>query len=382
MGWKDWRRRRGKSRWKNEELDYAIDFVCRDGLHVLPRNGGSLFMSENSPLSQTPNGPLGEIPQAPSSTDAFLDKHQVKLIALAALLAVAAAVYVVYQGVVEGGEEAAGIELSEAVGVAGYQSVVKNHAGTRAAFSAKVLLAEEQWKEGRKEDSIGTLENFVEVDRDHPAYGSAASSLAIKLASVGRLDEATELLNDLTKDPQTRYLAPFAWISLGDIHAQKGEIEEAEKAYSMVEAENPGSPFVQDANNRLLLVKAQAPEVVAAPPEVPDVKLAEEDGGETGGDESTGALSMEDMLKAATDGSSEVNTEVLESPVVDEEGVSAGVSIPLPEEPETSEEAEETNEADDSGLVEESVEDSAEIGADGEESAGEAVEVPETEISE
>ncbi len=369
----DWSWLDEKSRCNNEEFDYAIDFKAGDGLHVHPRNGGKLFMSEKSPLSQPASGPLGEISQAPPAFEVFLDKHQVKLFALAAILAIAALIYVVFEGVAEGREEAAGIALSKAEDVSGYQSVVKNHEGTRAAFSAKVLLAEKQWEDGKKAEAIETLEKFVEADREHPAYASAASSLATKLAtklaSEGKLEEASSLLNDLAEDPQTQYLAPFAWISLGDIYAQKGETEKAEKAYSMVESENPGSPFVRDANARLLLVKAQAPKVVAAPIEVPEVNLSGENDSTEGGDESTGPVNMEDLLKAASDGASQVDTGILEAPsgdnvvAVDAETSSEQSEV---DETEAGEQAPKVNE--------EQVEEAA--------SSDEAVEIPEIEISE
>lgn len=84
------------------------------------------------------------------------------------------------------------------------------------------------------------------------------------------------MFRDLTEDPASRFLAPYAWISLGDIAAKKGDAEAARKAYGMVELDFPGSPFARDAAQRLLLLKAQAPIEVAAQITVPETKLTDD----------------------------------------------------------------------------------------------------------
>ncbi len=126
-------------------------------------------MDENITLDATTGAPLGEISQAPPALEAFLDKHQMKLIALAVLLTILAIVYVIVKGINQSNEETAGALLTKAEDLSELQTVVKNHGDTQAAFSAKVLLAEKQWEDGQQDDAISTLKDFVESDRDHPA---------------------------------------------------------------------------------------------------------------------------------------------------------------------------------------------------------------------
>ena len=237
------------------------------------------LMSEENTLPAVSGGPLGEISQEPPALEMFLDKHQMKLIALAVILALAAVAYVIIDGIEKSAQETAGVLLSKAEDISELQEVVKNHEGTAAADSAKVLLAEKQWEDGQQDDAIATLEAFVEGDASHPARPSALASLAAKLLSQGKTEEAAEMFHEIADSPNARHLASYAWISLGDIELSKGDKDAAGKAYETVEREFPESPFAQEAMQRRLLLKAEAPVEVAAPIVVPDVNLTGEDDG-------------------------------------------------------------------------------------------------------
>jgi predicted negative regulator of RcsB-dependent stress response len=233
-------------------------------------------MSEENTLSSASGGPLGEISQAPPALEVFLDRHQMKLIVLAVLLALFAIAYVVYEGIETSKQDSAGAQLVKAENISELQQVVNNNAGTAAADSAKILLAEKQWEDGQQDDAIETLETFVGGDAAHPARPSALASLATKLLSQGKADEAEEMFNEITADPDASYIAPYAWISLGDIQLAKGDKDAAAKAYETVEREYFDSPFSQQAMQRRLLLKAAPPVEVAAPITVPDVNLTGE----------------------------------------------------------------------------------------------------------
>lgn len=251
-------------------------------------------MSEHTTLDATTGAPLGEISQAPPAMEVFLDKHQMKLIALAGILVVCAIAYVIFKGVKQSHEETAGEMLVRADEISELQTVVNEHGDTAAAFSAKLLIAQKQWDEGQQDDAINTLKTFVETDRNHPARPSAEASLASKLWTQGKTDEAIKYFQDLTEDPDSRFLAPYAWISLGDIELSRGNVEKAEKSYERVEQDFPASNFSQQAMNRRLLAKSKAPVEVVAPIEVPEVKLGDDsDLSPAAGEDSGG-----DLLKA------------------------------------------------------------------------------------
>ena len=237
------------------------------------------LMSDKNTLSVESSGPLGEISQAPPALEMFLDKHQTKIIVLATILTISVAVYVVYKGIVQSGEEAAGGMLAKAEDISELQGVVKNHEGTTAAFSAKVLLADKQWLDGQQDDAVSTLKAFIGSGKDHPAIASAKASLASKLLAQGKQDEAAGLFREIIDDPDAHFLAPYAWISIGDMETAKGDTEAAAKAYGMVASDFSDKSFARDASERALLLKAQAPVEVAAQIKVPDANLSGEDAG-------------------------------------------------------------------------------------------------------
>ncbi|MFK7851222.1 MAG: tol-pal system YbgF family protein [Akkermansiaceae bacterium] len=257
-------------------------------------------MSSENNVPQPTGVPLGEISQAQPPLEAFLDKHQMKLIATAAVLALFAICYVVYDGLKTSGEQSAGSELVAAEDIMAYQSIVSNHEGTAAAYSAKILLAEEQWIDGQEDDSIETLRNFIDSENSHPARPSAQASLAAKLKAQGELEEAEGVFRDLTDDPAAGYLAAYAWISLGDLELAKGNTEKAMTAYEEVERNFPGSSYIREATNRQLLAKATSPKVVSAPISVPDVKFTDDEEGT--GPTSGVDLENQDLLNALKGG--------------------------------------------------------------------------------
>lgn len=255
-------------------------------------------MSDNKTLSVDSSGPLGEISQAPPALEIFLDKHQAKVIVLAIILVIGVAVYVVQRGIAQSNEETAGGLLTKAVDLSDLQGIVKNHEGTAAAFSAKVLLADKQWEDGQQDSAVATLKAFIESGGSHPAIASAKASLASKLLAQGKQDEAADLFSEMTDDPDTSFLAPYALISLGDIAAAKGDLEAAAKAYETVTAEFSESSFAGDASERGLLLKAKAPAEVSAPITVPDVKISGKDDGAA----APGDVQIEDLIDAVKEG--------------------------------------------------------------------------------
>lgn len=264
-------------------------------------------MSDKNTLSVDSSGPLAEISQAPPALEIFLDKHQTKIIVLAIILAIGAVVYVVQRGIVQSGEETAGGLLAKAADISDLQGVVKNHEGTAAAYSAKVLLADKQWEDGQQDDAVATLKAFIEGGNTHPAIATAKANLASKLLAQGKQDEAAELFREITNAPDTLFLAPYAWISLGDIESAKGNTEAAAKAYAMVATEFSDSSFARNASERALLLKAKAPVEVAAPIIVPETKLSGDDDGAA----APGDLQIEDLIDAVKQGSGDAGTNPL-----------------------------------------------------------------------
>ena len=216
-------------------------------------------------LQETPV-PLAEISQGPNAFEEFLDRNQKSLIALAILLALATAGYVVYSGIEKSRQDTAGEALAKAEDLAALQAVVTEHPDTNAARSAVVLLAERQWADGQQDAAIETLRAFTASNPDAPSYPAAQASLGAKLMTQGKSEEAVRIFQDLVDQPNSRYIAPYALISLGDIARVAGDLDKASASYERVRSDFSESPFVETASKRIATLKAKPPVEIEAPP--------------------------------------------------------------------------------------------------------------------
>lgn len=223
-------------------------------------------MSAESINSPTP---LAEISHGPSAFEQFLDKNQKNLIVLTVLLVLAAAGWVVYRGIAKSNEETAGAALNKAADLAALQAVKSEHAGTRAAGSAAVLLAEKQWSEGQQDAAIQTLKDFISTSAKHSAFLGAKASLAAKLMTQGKSADATALFQEIVEAPSGRYIKPYALISLGDIASVAGDPSKAEISYSRVKQDFADSGFGGTATERISALRAKPPVEVEPPPAAP-----------------------------------------------------------------------------------------------------------------
>lgn len=243
--------------------DLRIDFVAIAALIVLPQHRSLHTMPAEPPQLPVP---LAEITQGPSAFELFLDRNQKNLVILAILVVLATAAFVVYSGIQKSSQQAAGQALSKAEDLAALQAVIQQHADTQAAHSAKILLADQQWDDGQQDVAIGTLRQFIATGSNHPALPTAQASLASKLMSQGKNPEAAEIFQNLVSNPKSRYIAPYALISLGDIAQVSGDLEKAETAYNRVKTDFADSNFLDTANRRISTLKAKAPVEIEPPP--------------------------------------------------------------------------------------------------------------------
>lgn len=219
--------------------------------------------------------PLAEISQGPNAFEQFLDRNQKNLIILAVLITLAVAALVIYRGIEKSRQETAGAALIKADNLTALQSVISEHAGTTAAASAAILLAERQWTDGQQDASIDTLRKFIAAHADHAGLPAAQASLGAKLMIQGKSAEAARIFQALIDDPKARYIAPYALISLGDIAKLGGDLQKAETSYNRVKNEFSESSFADTAKRRTASLKAKPPVEVEPPPppkpETPDI---------------------------------------------------------------------------------------------------------------
>lgn len=212
---------------------------------------------------------LGEISQGPSAFEQFLDRNQKNLIILCIAIALATAAYLVYQGIANSKERSAGADLCKAEDLASLQTLIKDYPGTAAAGTAEIALADRQWADGQQGTAIETLKAFLSANPKHPARQTAKASLAAKLKDQGKAAEATPIFQELADDPEARFLAPYALLSLGDLAKNAGNLDQAEKSYQKAKSILPGNSFANTIDQRLANLKTKAPVEIDPPPAPP-----------------------------------------------------------------------------------------------------------------
>lgn len=185
---------------------------------------------------------------------------------LGVVIALAAGTWIVMKGMKESKAIGAGEDLSKAESLADLLEVPKKHEGTPAAGSAAILISSKQWDSGEQDAAIETLRKFIAANPEHPALPTAKASLATRLMQQGKPDEASTIFREVADGANSRFLAPYALVSLGDIDKAAGKTKEAEASYKRVTEEFKGSPFSSLADQHLKLVNFKMPTEIEAPP--------------------------------------------------------------------------------------------------------------------
>ena len=256
-------------------MDLRIDFAAAAAFIGLPQPVSESIMPadrQDSPV------PLAEIAQGPSAFEEFLDRNQKNLLILAILLVIGAAAFVVYRGVERSRQDSAGADLTKASDLAALKAVIENHPDTRAARSAAILLSEKQWTEGQQDAAVAALRAFIDSNNDHPALATARASLAAKLMAQGKTADAAAVFQQIVDDTRSRYLVPYALISLGDLAKRGGDLDKADTLYNRAKADFPDSGFASVANERIASLRAVPPVEVEPPPAPPSEETQTGDG--------------------------------------------------------------------------------------------------------
>lgn len=221
--------------------------------------------------------PIGEIEHGPSKFEQFLDQNQKKLVIGILVLIAAISTLIVMRGLKEDEDHSAGEALSRAgdssggYDLAALRDVMDSFTSSPASGSAAILLAEEQWKDNRRDESIETLTTFLETNPEHQARATALMALGLHLLEQDKIEEASTRLQEVVDAPNGRHVAPFALLTLGDLKKKAGDDDAAKALYEQANTSYPeNSPsMIQFVNQRIALLGVEPP-VKIAPPPVPE----------------------------------------------------------------------------------------------------------------
>ena len=163
-------------------------------------------------------------------------------------------------------------KFASAAGVEDCDVVIQKFPGSIAAGNALLQKADLLWQQGKKESSIGALQEFLKSLPSHKLRAAAAIALGTKQAAIGDKDAARATFEGFLKNNPQSELAPAADIQLGDLLWQEGKDAEAKKHYDSLLQKYPGNMamFNQALEERQQLMGSGLPQKeVAGPPPAP-----------------------------------------------------------------------------------------------------------------
>lgn len=216
-------------------------------------------MSQTVPGSNEPKPATAATPAPPQEFDllAFWIQNRkliTRLFALA-LLAVAAWGVMLFLDYRKraGSEEA----LSKAQNAEEYRKVITEWAGTPAAGTASIYLADELRAAGKTEEAAKVLRDFLAADKVHPLRVNAALALAISLEIAGKNDEALAAYQEFTTSHSRSAFVPAALVGQARVLTTLNRTEEAQRVLESASQKFPRNPFTNDAFILLDQIKNQ-----------------------------------------------------------------------------------------------------------------------------
>lgn len=120
----------------------------------------------------------------------------------------------------------------DSIGYLGFQNVIDNYSGTKAANLAKAYMGISHAQLGQNEAAIKILGEFDGDDQMlTPALKGAMGNCYAKL---GNLDKATSLLLEAANEADNNTLSPIFLQQAGEILLSQGKGEEAIKAFTTI----------------------------------------------------------------------------------------------------------------------------------------------------
>lgn len=243
---------------------------------------------DTTPLSPEEIKAIGEIQIGPAKHEVFLNKHYKKLIVGGLVLVAVGSAAICYATYVQQRNEDAGaamvhaLKLSapgQAASPAEYDAstlaqVVADYSPTPSAPTAELMegLSLLTSDGNQQQTGIARLEQLALNSTSNLICARARAALAAHYMRSGEPDKAAAEWNHVVRLPQNPYTA-LAYLCMGDLAKQRGDIESARSYYSQISTACPTSPLARQgaAELRLMLLEVDAPkpEAPAPKPEPP-----------------------------------------------------------------------------------------------------------------
>ena len=156
-------------------------------------------------------------------------------------------------------EFAASTLLATAKNAQGYEQVMARYPNTAAGASAYLLLGQAQRNDRKFIESNATLQRFADKNPKHELVSTAQMAVAANLESMGKMDEALAMYQQIAVKYPTSFNAPLALISKVRLLKAKSQFDEARRACETIINQYAASFWASEAMRELSSLKPSTP---------------------------------------------------------------------------------------------------------------------------
>jgi TolA-binding protein len=185
----------------------------------------------------------------------FWERFKQPIIAVLGVVVLVVAGFTGYRFYSDRRAAAASAALAGANTAQQYEQVIARYSNTPAGADAHILLAEAQRKEKKFAEANKTLETFITKYPKHELLSTAKLAKANNLESMGKMDEALAMYQQIASDYPNSYAAPVAMLSQVYILKAKSRNEDARRICETMLTQYRTSIWAGEAMQQLRLLK-------------------------------------------------------------------------------------------------------------------------------
>ena len=216
---------------------------------IKPANG------KPAPAPETPAEPE-ELPLDLQILD-FWDKNKKLVIAAACAVVAGVGVYLAVDGWLEQQHEEQGRALTGAKEARDFTAVASQFKGENVGAFALLLLADQQYQDGKYGDAEKTYQRFADEYPKHPMLDSAFYGKGASRESQGDYAGAINAYQRVTETPNATHMFD-ARMAIGRCLEATQQWKKARQGYEDLIAASPNSSWAERARNRIITLDREA----------------------------------------------------------------------------------------------------------------------------
>lgn len=187
----------------------------------------------------------------------FWTLHKGKIILYSSLAIIGAIAFTLYTFQKESRLIKAKSDFAAATTPLQLDEVIREYMGTVVAGDAALQLADLQRQEGKFDDAIATLREFIAKNPEHPLLSGGWLSLGNTLELAGRNDEALDVYQQTNSKFPDSYAAPISLLFEARLRQRLGQTDAAKALYESLIARYQRSLYAREAMRELRFINQQ-----------------------------------------------------------------------------------------------------------------------------